>query len=346
LGLFFIVTTHQSSLKVYALNHTKNKVIQNDSFEFDADELRPTFIFKEGLPGNSFAFFLAKNVGLSSLVIKRAKKYLGNRHKQLERSISTLQAHKKEYESLVLESRRQLLETEKIKENYRQQQNKITESKNKIINNAKIEAEKILKNATEFVENTIKELKTAKKNELEIIRQFKNKKQEIANETAEIKRLEATIKDDLQLAIHLEVNDIVGMVGNNSAGMVLEADNKEKIALVSFNGLKFRLPFDQLYLTTKKNLPVERKVVPLKLDVQTKLDLRGYRVEEALKEVDKFISEAIHGNVDFVSIIHGKGTGVLREVIHNYLKTFSVIKSFRLGEIYEGGSGATFVYFR
>ena len=136
------------------------------------------------------------------------------------------------------------------------------------------------------------------------------------------------------------------MVGSNTAGSVLEADNKEKIALVSFNGLKFRLPFDQLYLTKKKELPVERKVIPLKLDVKTKLDLRGYRAEEALTEVDKFISDAIHGNVDCVSIIHGHGLGILREVIHNYLKTFSAIKSFRLGERYEGGSGATFVYFR
>ncbi|MCL2039210.1 MAG: Smr/MutS family protein [Bacteroidetes bacterium] len=345
LGLFFIVTTHQSSLKVYALNNKNNAVIQNDSFEFDAKELKPTFVFKEGLPGNSFAFYLAKNVGFSPLLLNRAKKYLGNKHKQLERSIASLHKHKKEYEHLVLECRRQLLEAEKVKENYNNQQNKITESKNKIINDAKLEAEKILKNATDLVENTLKELKNAKKNDLEATRQFKEAKRTLAAETSEIQHAEATKKDNLQLAEHLEFNDTVGMVGNNRVGVVLEADNKDKIALVSFNGLKFRLPFHQLYLT-KKVIQQAKKAIPLKLDVNTKLDLRGYRAEEALQEVDKFISDAIHGSVDFVSIIHGKGTGVLREVIHNYLKTFTAIKSFRLGEIYEGGSGATFVYFR
>jgi DNA mismatch repair protein MutS2 len=274
LNLFFVVTTHQSSLKIYALNAGKNRtnneqlptsvatnenVIQNDSFEFDEQQLKPTYVFQSGLPGNSFAFFLAKTVGLSPIVLKRAKKYLGKRQKQLEKSIMTLQKHKKEYEKLILEHRQELLLMEKTKEEYISKKQTFNEKKNKIIDDAKLEAAQILTQANALVENTIRELKEVNKNnnwqmpivkktKLDIKKEFKKQKELIEKEALLIKKKEFTKNQNIQLATELFSNDIVGMLENNSEGIVLEADNIKKIALVIFNGLKFRLPYNQLYL--------------------------------------------------------------------------------------------------
>ena len=320
-------------------------VIQNGSFEFDEKQLRPTFVFKEGLPGNSFAFFLAKEVGLSSLVLSRAKQHLGGRQKQLEKSISVLQNHKKEYDSLILECRKEQINIEKIKKEYENKKKELTNKKEKIINDAKLEADKILSSAAMVVETTIKELRETKKNELDIKKEFKAEQERLSKEAARIKTEQVVKNKDVIIAEVLAVNDVVGMLDSSGEGVVLESNDIEKTALVAFNGLKFRLPYSQLYLKENKKQTKKIKIAPIKLDVRTKLDLRGYRVEEALQETEKFIYQALQRNAFDVSIIHGKGTGVLREVIHNYLKTIPEIKSFRLGEQYEGGSGATFVYF-
>jgi DNA mismatch repair protein MutS2 len=325
---------------------SESNVIQNDSFEFDEEQLKPTFVFKEGLPGNSYAFFLAKNVGLDANVLKNAKKYLGGRQKQLEKSIITLQKHKKEYENLVLENRRELLNTEKIKEDYETKKKEFNAKKNKIIDDAKLEAAQILTKASALVDTTIKELKETKKSEINIKKEFKEAKENISKEAENIRRKQVIKKMDLEIVDMLEVDDVVGMIGNSGTGIVLEADNTEKIALISINGLKFRLPYSQLHLKEKIVQTPKTNVTPLNLNVQTKLDLRGYRAEEALQTIDKFISDAIHGNLNSISIIHGHGTGVLREITHNFLKTIPEIKSFRLGGQFEGGGGATIVYFR
>ena len=326
-------------------SYSNNNVIVNDSFQFDQELLKPTFIFQSGLPGNSFAFFLAKNVGLNSTVLKRAKKYLGNRQKQLEKSITTLQKNKKEYEKLLLESRKEILKAEKIQEEYQTQKEKIGTQKEKIISDAKLKASEIVNSASTLVETTIRELKEAKKLELDIKKEFKVEQERLLKEARTIKLEEAVKNIDAKTVDVLSIGDSVGMIDNTGIGIVLEADNNKTVALVSCNGIKFRLPYSQLYLR-KNNAKIEKpKSIPLKLDVDTKLDLRGYRVDEALQEVEKFISQALQGNANYISIIHGKGTGILREAIHNYLKTFSEIKNFRLGETFEGGSGATFVYF-
>jgi len=345
LNLFFIVTTHQSSLKNYIINYRKNNIIQNDSFEFDDKELKPTFVFQEGMPGNSFAFFLAKTIGFSLLLLKRAKKYLSRKHQQSEKVIISLQKHKKEYEKLILECRSEQIKLNNEREQYEQKKKELTTKKEKIIAEAKLEADKIIKSASTLVDNTIKELKEAKRKEAEIKKEFKTEKERISKEVTRI-RTEQVIKEkNFTIVENLSINDIVGMIDSNVDGIVLEANNIEKIALVIFNGLKFRLPYSQLYLKENKKEIKTTRIVPLNLSVETKLDLRGCRVEEALGLVEKFISQALYGNAIYASIIHGKGTGVLRDVIHNYLKSVTEVKSFRLGEQYEGGSGATFISF-
>jgi DNA mismatch repair protein MutS2 len=370
LNLFFIVTTHQSSLKTYALNAGKNKnendnnnnknenVLQNGSFEFDEEQLKPTYKFQTGLPGNSYAFFLARTVGVSSLALKRAKKYLGSRQKQLEKSIAVLNKHKKEYEALVLEHRRKILKLDETKTDYDTKKQTLNDNRKKIIDDAKIEANEILQKANALVENTIRELKekyNQEKNNQQINiqqtkKEFNEQKIILEKEVNEINK-NLKIKNKNQTPpTELNCDDNVSMFDGSEVGIVIEADNIEKTALVAFGGLKFRLPYNQLLLikdTQKTSKAKKTKhAKPLNLGFETKLDLRGFRAEQAIAAVEKFISQALDGNAEFVNIIHGKGEGILREMIHNYLKDAVEVKSFRLGEIYEGGAGVTIVYFR
>ena len=412
LNLFFVVTTHQSSLKTYALNskiqnnnkqdyknrntknqdyknknltskefeHTSEKfennnenqnieakeqnqnnqatengvvenkiigngIIENASFEFDETALKPTYNFLSGIPGNSYAFFLAKNVGLSSRVINRSKKYLGNRQKQLERSISILQKFRKETEDIIKESRAEKLKYEGMRKDYENRKKEFIEKKKALLDEAKLAANEILQKANALVENTIRELREEKKSIAEIKAEFVKQQKEIETEAKIIKTQKQQEHLNIEIAENLKPDDTVGMLDSSEIGVVIEADNDNKTALVEFNGMKFRLPFSQLYLKEK---PIVRRAsaVELKLDVKTKLDLRGFRAEEALNETTNFIAQAIMGNADYVTIIHGKGTGALRLAIHELLKETSGIKSFRLGEIFEGGSGVTIAYLK
>ena len=123
----------------------------------------------------------------------------------------------------------------------------------------------------------------------------------------------------------------------------MEIDDKAGTALVEFNGMKFRLPTERLKIAPKIEEKRKSGSEYIKFNIQTKLDLRGMRAEESIMELEKFLSEAILSNADFLTIIHGKGTGVLRQVVHEFLNKFPQVVSFRLGEINEGGSGVTIV---
>ncbi len=346
LNLFFIATTHQSSLKTYALNR---KVIENASLEFNRKELKPTYNFLDGIPGNSYAFVLAQNMGISKQVLKRAKKYLGNKQKEIEKSIAILQKYHKEAQEVVNKAYNEKNKYEKMRTDYERRSKELKIKRKEVMEKAKLEAYEIFQKANGFVENTIRDLKEQRREAKDIKADFNKKRDEFSKEAQEIKR--AKIDNDKKVE-HLKEGDFVGMLENSQIGEVLEADNNSKIALIDFNGLKFRLPFEQLYYTDNKKNKIKSKkrqndiVDYLSLNVQTKLDLRGMRADAALKEVADFIAQAIMGNADFVTIIHGKGTGVLRQAIHEQLEYMSGVKSFRLGEIVEGGSGVTIVNLR
>ena len=344
--LFFIATTHQSSLKTYALNR---EVIENASLEFNETALKPTYNFLAGSPGNSYAFFLAKNIGISSIVLDRAKSYLGDRQKELEKSIAVLQKYKQEARELIRQVNIDKSKLDEKQENLEKREKDLSNRKKEIISKAKMEAYSILQNANALVKNTIKELKLQQRDVNDVKREFNIKVKQLAEEISLMQKDE---KRKEKKIISLEVGDIVGLIDGSQVGEVMEVNNKNHTALVDFNGIKFRLKFEQLYFKDKgnSNLKPPKKrtseiVDYLKLDVDTKLDLRGMRVDEALKKLDKFLADSLLSNIGYVTIIHGKGTGALRSAIHKLLKDINEVKSFRIGELVEGGAGVTVVYF-
>lgn len=334
---FFVATTHQSSLKSYALNRQE---IENDSLEFDEKELKPTYKFLQGIPGNSYAFFLAKNLGISELVLKRARQYLDTKQTELEESIKQLQRFRAEAEELKMEAEQSKLIAEKYKKDYEAKYKEIKEKKRVLISDARNEAYEIVSKANALVENTIREIKEKQKDLNLIRKEFQTEKKEIEKQLQEIEKGKILDKITEQ---EFNIGDAIRTEDSNEVGTILDIDKKSQIAIVEFNDLKFKIQLNKLIKAEQKPTINYKSSDLFNFNIKSSLDIRGKRVDEGLMELESYISQAIIANLSQFTIIHGKGTGALREAIHNYLKEHNSVANFRIGTLIEGGAGVTVV---
>ena len=336
LNSFFVVTTHQSSLKSYAL--TKDS-IDNASLEFDEEKLKPTYKFLAGIPGNSYAFVLAESMGMSKLVLERTKKYLGKKQSQLEESISILQKYKNEAEKFRREAIQERKKAEEARIKYEEKLDKIRKSRDELIQNAHDEAAQIVTEANRLVENTIRQVKEDKKAAGEIKKEFDKEKKAIQQKIEKRQNIKKKKITDV-----FEEGDAVTMKERpNNLGNIVFIYQDDKQALVDFNGLKFKVNLSELKKAKSKDKKLSEYTGNMSFDVQTRLDVRGKRAFEAIPEIDEFINSALMSNLEEGTIIHGKGTGALRHAIHEYLRDHPTIKSFRIGTLIEGGDGITVI---
>ena len=341
--VFYLTTTHQSSLKTFALNREE---IENASLEFDERNLKPTYKFLVGFPGNSYAFSLAKNIGLPEHILRRARKYIDNKSNELEKGIRLLQEYQRKALQDLNKAQQQKAKAEAILREYQAKSDEFKKRRAELLANARQEALKLFEKSNALIENTIREIREQSKTTKEIKKEFDKSKQEILNIPELINTKSDIIAKDNQ---EFEVGDYVHYPENNSFGKIVELDKQKNIATVEINGIKFKLKTHLL----QKSSPIEAEksqissssgyVSNIKFDATTRLDIRGERVEVALRKVDEFINDAILGNIGSVTIIHGKGTGALRHAIQEYLRYHQSVVSFRDGDLVEGGSGVTIV---
>ncbi len=337
LNAFFIVTTHQSSLKTYSLNRTE---IENASLEFDEVKLKPTYKYLLGIPGNSYAFALSKSLGLNKLVLERAKNYLGDSHSALEQSIAQLQKYKFEAEQYKTQMFQEKQKAEKSRKDYENRLKEIKLRKKELIENAHQEALEVLNGANSLIEKTIKEIREEKKAVAEIKQDFQGSKSKLENK---VKKSSATLqsessKDDIA------VGDSVLLIDSDSdVGYVVTLYPETKMALVDFNGVKFKMALKQLKKTGKKDKASKSSGEYIRFDARTRIDLRGKRADESIREIDELINDALVSNLSQLTIVHGKGTGALRHAIHNYLAEHPSVISYRNGALVEGGDGVTII---
>ncbi|MCX6140422.1 MAG: endonuclease MutS2 [Candidatus Kapabacteria bacterium] len=339
-GACFVVTTHQSSLKQYALTRSS---ITNASLEFDDTKMQPTFRFLYGVPGNSYAFHLAKAVGLPEVVIDRATGYLGDRHGELEKSINAMQQFRREAESAHRLAAEEHAKAERLRKDYEERVAAVKQKRSSVVEDAREEAREILRKANALVENTIREVREQQKSTAEIKRDFEK------GRVADKPRSE-TPPSEAPQAGALTPGAVATVRGTSSSGTIISIDEKGKNVMIDVNGIKFRVPLDQLD-SGATSAPKERKrqssiVDHLKLDASTSLDLRGMRADEGLRALEDFINNGILGTLTHATIIHGKGTGAMRKVVHEYLHEHPQIQSWRIGTIHEGGDGITVIEFR
>jgi DNA mismatch repair protein MutS2 len=335
--LFFVATTHQSSLKTYAL--TREEIV-NASLEFDDVKLIPTYKFLTGIPGNSYAFILAESIGLPKHIIERSRTYLGNRQTELEQSISVLQKYRAEAHNNAVETAELKAKFEALKKEYDSKLKDIKLKKSEIIGRARTEAGIIVNNANALIENTIRQIKEDKKTVNVIKTEFHTEKDKIEKEAEQTIITDDGNNEPIQ---NLHSGDYVMMPGSIAKGAVIEADDKQKVAMVEFNGFKMKLPYNQLQIAKEEKKKSKEVADFIKFDVKARVDVRGLRADETLRIIDDFVSEAVVNNLDMLTIVHGKGTGALKMAIHSYLKEQPEIKSYRLGDLVEGGAGVTIV---
>ncbi|MBK7986877.1 MAG: Smr/MutS family protein [Ignavibacteria bacterium] len=336
---FFVVTTHQSSLKTYALNREE---IKNASMEFDENKLAPTYKFLSGIPGNSYAFVLAQSVGIPPHILENARNYLGDRQSEIEKSIAALQRYKSEAEQHTLKVAEERLKAENARKEYEKKFEEFKVKYKQLVGLAREEAQDIVQKANALVENTIREIREQQKPVSEIRKNFEKEKQEITKKATELKK-----QDDISKPSGFIVGDAVTMGDAQDIGVIIDIDEQSKAAQVEFNGVKFKLPLVQLRRASKSKIKqtAQSKHVAgyVKLDARASTDVRGFRADEACKEVERLVSDAVLANLPSVTIIHGKGTGALRQAIHDQLSRHGSVSSFRNGAITEGNDGVTIV---
>jgi len=350
-GAKLMATTHYAELKAYAL---QTDGVENGCCEFDVATLRPTYRLLIGVPGKSNAFAISKRLGMPEDIVERAKTLVSQESTMFEEVVTRLEDSRRRMEDERRDAEQYRIDAEKrIKEAEALRERAEKDAKNEI-ERAQREAAQIVQKTRHQAQGLMDELE-------------KMRREKMAELSAEQKaRLKAGIRDlekasdpvhearsneEYVLPRPLKVGDNVLIYDIDKTATVLELPKSGDMVLVQAGIIKTRVPLKNLRLTDrrekeKKKLGGHRNVTKAPgsdTTVRNEIDLRGMNVEEAIMEVDAFIDHALLRNLNQLTIIHGKGTGVLRSGIHQHLKRHKAVKTFRLGVYGEGESGVTVV---
>ncbi|WCF07055.1 endonuclease MutS2 [Paenibacillus thiaminolyticus] len=342
LGCRMVATTHYSELKAYAY---ERKGVINASMEFDVQTLRPTYRLLVGVPGRSNAFAIAERLGLPKPIIDHARGEVTEEDMRVETMIASLEDNRLKAEAeretasklrMELEAMRQKLtrELEKQEAEREKRQEQAEEKARAIVDKARREAQEI-----------IAELRQMAMEGVQVKEHMLTEARKRLDEAAPEAKLAAKPKRDAKPVRRIEAGDDVRVYSLNQKGSVVELAGEE--AVVQLGIMKMKVPLDDLELLSSAKSaakPVQSGANVKRTRgeaVRSELDLRGANLEEALMEVDRFLDEALLGNLGQVFIIHGKGTGVLRSGIQEFLRKHKHVKSFRIGSFGEGGTGVT-----
>ena len=395
-GTYGVITTHYTQLKLYA-SSAETGVI-NAAMLFDAQNIKPLFQLEMGLPGNSFAFELARKMGLPEAIVKDAENRAGEEFVGIERNLRKIARNRRVLDEKLQKIKNTDRTLENITDRYQKELQDIQSQKNKILDEARKEAEEIVKSANKQVENTIRSIKEsqADKGETQEARkqlqafvtglgQLKEQKAKEKDQYIEerLKKLEERKKREQQRKVQragererkemeqaeaerkrmetfrnapLKVGEKVRVKDNGMVGEVTKVSAKA-VTLVVGN-ISTKLPTDRVerissneYKAAAKEFShppiqkVDTSISERKLNFKMELDVRGERLNDAMDIVTHYIDDALMLRVPSVRIIHGKGTGVLRDEIQKYLRTVPGVASAVDEHIQFGGSGVTVVTF-
>ncbi|MDS0527488.1 endonuclease MutS2 [Clostridium sp. SHJSY1] len=346
-GTKIIATTHYSELKGYAL---KTSGVENASVEFDVETLRPTYRLLIGVPGKSNAFEISRRLGLDDYVIDRAKEHMSQENIKFEDLIRDLQEKSIIANRDAREAERLKLEAATIKKNYEEKLNRLETVKDNAYNEARREAKEIISRAKDEADDILKAMR-----ELEKIGISGGGRNRLEEERKKLKdsleeREKALIKSRENSGENIE-KVTLGMdaflPSLNQKVVIISMPDKKGEVQVEAGIMKINVKLKDLRKSEGSSKPKEKKKkreVNLNLrSVESSIDLRGLDAEEACYRVDKYLDEAYMGNLGEVTIVHGKGTGVLRQAINTMLKKQTHVKNYRLGAYGEGGDGVTVV---
>ncbi|MEK4171830.1 endonuclease MutS2 [Lysinibacillus sp. FSL L8-0312] len=343
-GARVMATTHYPELKAYGYNRPG---VANASVEFDIETLSPTYRLLIGVPGRSNAFEISSRLGLPESIIDRAKGFTGTDRHEVESMIASLEETRRQSEDDAERSHALLVESETLRKELQDKLQAYEERKEALDKKAKEKARKIVDEAKREAEAIITELREMRKNadqvvkEHELIEARKRLEEATPLEDNKVLKKAAQVKARAQ---NLVVGDEVKVLSYGQRGTLLEkVSNTEWV--VQMGILKMKIADSDLeYIKPEKETVLRTAGVKNRNShVKLELDLRGERYEDAILRTEKYIDDALLANYGRVSIIHGVGTGALRQGIQSYLKKHKRVKSFRFGEAGEGGLGVTVV---
>ena len=395
-GAYGIITTHYTNLKLYASADTG---VMNGAMMFDVKNIAPMFKLEMGLPGNSFAFELARKMGLPETIIKDAETRAGEEFVGIERNLRKIARNRKALDEKLERIKHTDKTLENITDRYQKELQQIKQLKKEILDQAKKEAEEIIKGANKQVEHTIKTIKesqaekestqearkglqdfmsilAAKKEQeqkekedyiekkikqLDARRERQQQRkaqkadersqQQMREAQAEQQRLEAFRNAPLKAGekVRVKENGMVGEVAKVSA----------KAVVVIIGNIRSKMPLDKVERITSNEfksavketarpastIKVDSSINERKLNFSTEIDVRGERLNDAVEKITRYVDDAIMLGVSTVRIIHGKGTGVLRDELQKLIRTIPGVASVRDEHIQFGGTGVTIVTF-
>ena len=392
-GAYGVITTHYTNLKLYAA--ASDTGVVNGAMQFDAKNIAPLFQLEMGLPGNSFAFELARKMGLPEPIVKDAEERAGEEYVGIERNLRKIARNRRALDEKLTKIRATDKTLEAVTDRYQKELEDIQKLRKNILEEAKKEAEEIVRGANKQVENTIRTIKESqaekeatrdargqlqgflgalaekklddKRNREEYLdKKLKSLKERREREKVRKARRGAkaeageSVPDEAEKltafrSAPLKVGEKVRIKDGGMVGEVSKVSTKAVTVIVG--NLSTKLPLDRVervtsneYRAVIRETPKPRQVYDAglserKANFRMELDVRGQRVNEAIENVMRYIDDAIMLDVSSVRILHGKGTGALREEIQKYVRTVPGVVSVADEHIQFGGSGVTVVKF-
>lgn len=350
-GAKIAATTHYAELKAYALD---TQGVENGSCEFDVATLKPTYRLLIGIPGRSNAFAISEKLGIDSVVISRAKELVSAENTRFEDVVDNLEQRRIEMENekkkaeeirrdseqMLKKAEEKLADIEKIREKEMQ---KARSEAMRLVEHAKREANGLMME----IEKIKKEVKN-QKNSADKLNEMRSKlRKGLSGVDAASDPVIGIIDDGYELSRPLQVGDSVKIAGMNNEGVVLSILKDKDVVDVQIGSIKMRVKVSDLRLIEKKKETKKdtfvRKSTESRMTAasDTRCDLRGLTAEEAIMTLDLFLDSMTMAGLSEVTIIHGKGTGVLRSAVQQHLKKHPQVKSYRLGTFGEGENGVT-----
>jgi len=339
-----VATTHYNELKEYALIE---EGIENACVEFDIETLSPTYKVLVGVPGKSNAFDISRKLGLSEEVIDEAQMHIKKENIQFEEIISHIEDDRKVSEKERNEAVNLRIEIEDMKKKLEEEREKFANRKKTIVRDAKAEAKGILKDAKRDSKEIINELRDFKDKASLDNKRIQSLKSQIDSKIKDQNEVLFDEESDHQVPDTLEEGDPVEIVTLGQEGKVLSINGDSitvQAGMMKINVDKSNLK--RIKSVKKKDEPIKtptRRISKSVKDINKELDIRGKNVDEATLIIDNYLDEVYMSSLDEVVIIHGKGTGALREGVREYLDNHYHVKKMRGGELNEGGTGVTVV---
>ncbi len=348
---FGVITTHYDNIKNFAISHPN---VENGAMKFDERNLEPLYELDIGKPGSSFALEVAKKMGIPHDIIEAAQGKIGEERVNYDKLLNDLGKEKRQLEQKLREVQKKEINLDKSSKDYQELNTFINEQKKSIIIEAKQEAKSILKEANKRVEQAIREIKEsqADKSKTQKAReQLKSFESKVELSTQEKQRPKAVQKETYQPAKgDIKEGDFVQIKGQDTIGEVLSVGAKE--AEIMLGDLKSKIKLNRLERMSKNAVKKEQRraysggstgMIERSTNFRQQLDVRGKRAEEAISVVDKFIDDALVLGYNEVSILHGRGDGILRKFIRDYLRQYNYVKSLTNEHEERGGDGITIV---